>query len=87
MILLTAIGRTPPFFSDKAVSDALQRAFETNERNLPLIPVFTNLVIALTADSEWSGAVHSTACNRCSGYTLEGPAAKTAKEFDWVKLT
>ena len=33
---LTAIGRTP-LFLDKAVSDALQRAFETNEGNLPLL--------------------------------------------------
>ena len=54
---ITAIGCTPPFFLERVVSDALQRGFETNEGNLPLLPVFTNLVIALRTDSEWSGAV------------------------------
>ena len=49
-ILFTAIGRTPPFFLDRTVSDALQKAFEINEGHLPLLPVFTNLVIALKAD-------------------------------------
>ena len=51
---LTAIGRTLPFFLDRAVSDALQRAFETIEGNLPVLPVITNFVIASRSDSEWS---------------------------------
>ena len=72
---LTTIGRTLSFFLDKAVRDALQRAFETNEEHLHLLPVFTNIVVALGADSEWSEAVHSSAYNRCSGYILNGPAA------------
>ena len=56
---LTAIGRTPPFFLDRAVSDAKLRAFEINEGNLPLLPVFTKLVIALRADSEWSWKLYN----------------------------
>ena len=94
-ISLTAIGCSH-FLLDRAVSDALWRVFETNIENLPLLPVFTNLVIALRANSEWSGALHSTACNRCSGCILEGPAAvyllkvfnfsKTMLSLNWYAL-
>ena len=74
-ISLTAFGRTLPFFLDRALSDALQRFFETNEGNIPRLPVLTNLVVDLRSNSDWSGAVHSSACNRCSGCILGGPVA------------
>ena len=58
----TAIGRTPPFFLDKAVSEAQQSALEIKTGKRPLLPKFTNFVMAFSANSDRSGAVQSTAC-------------------------
>ena len=68
------IRRTPPFFLDNAASEAQQSALEIKVGKSPLLSKLTNF-IAHRATSGWSGAVQSTACWRCSGNVLEGPAA------------
>ena len=74
-ISLTAIGRTPLFFLDRAVSEVQQSALEKKAGKCPLLPKFTNFVIAFIANTDRPGAVQSTACCRCSGNILEGPDA------------
>ena len=53
----TAIGRTSPFFLDKAVSEAQQSALEIKAGKSPLLPKFTNFVISFRANSDRSGAL------------------------------